>query len=126
MRSWVVALLLVACGSTPPKPGPKPVPRPPPAPPADPFAPWPMAMTVYQWTPEGIGRVGELPHLPVDARPTTPWFVEPNGPLDEAAFAKVIAALKSEHVPGLGLRGQQAIGPWLGKLRDLPGLTALV
>src|SRR5512138_2424378 len=116
MVRWIAMAAVVACACGSPA---RPVTKKPvaqaPSPPADPFAPWPMAMTVYTWTPIGLMRVGELPRLPVSARPATAWYVEPNGQLDEAAFDKVVAALRSEHVPGLSLRGQRAVGPWLGR-----------
>jgi len=85
---------------------------------------WPVPVRVMMWTSDGIVQVGELPDHPPAAMPTTPWFVEPIRELDEHAFAKLIVALRGEHVPGLSLRGQPALP--LAKLRDLPELTALV
>jgi Leucine-rich repeat (LRR) protein len=76
------------------------------------------------WTSDGIVQVGELPDHPPAAAITTPWFVEPERELDKATFAKLIVALRSEHVPGLSLRSQPALP--LDTLVELPDLTALV
>src|ERR1043166_4700980 len=53
------------------------------------------------------------------------WYVEPIAKLDEAALGRVIELVRSEHVPGLSLRNQP-VAPWLGALRDLPELGALI
>lgn len=81
-------------------------------------------MRVMTWTRDGIVQVGELPDHPPAAAIATPWFVEPERDLDRDQFAKLVAALRSEHVPGLSLRGQAQVR--LGKLEHLPELTALV
>ena len=139
MRRSVLALailLLAACGARGPA---RTVPAPPvaagpaapaagPAAPArDPSdpAPWPFAMRVLTWTPEGIVQVGELPWSPPPSGLATPWFVEPTGAVDQAKLAQIAAALRQEHVPGLSLRGQP-IARWLGELRDLPELRVLL
>jgi Leucine-rich repeat (LRR) protein len=128
MRALAVLAILSACGSKPAPVGPKvvaPVARvTPPAAPA-PVSPWPVPMRVMTWTVEGVVQIGELPASPPKALPATPWYVEPTRTLDEAAFRRVVAAIRSEHVPGLSLRGQP-IERWLGELRDLPELTALI
>ena len=80
-------------------------------------------MRVMTWTSEGIIQVGELPDHP-PAPIATPWFVEPERDLNGEQFAKLVAALRSEHVPGLSLRGQTQLR--LAKLEHLPELTALV
>ena len=117
-------LLIAACAHPAP---PRPPAPPPPAPPVTPVTPvsvWPVPVKVMTWTSEGIVQVGELPDHPPAAPIATPWFVEPIRELDEPTFAKLIVALRSEHVPGLSLRSQPALP--LGKLRELPDLTALV
>jgi hypothetical protein len=85
---------------------------------------WPVPVRVMTWTSDGIVQVGELPDHPPAAALAIPWFVEPMRELDEHTFAKLIIALRSEHVPGLSLRGQPALP--LAKLSELPELTALV
>lgn len=92
---------------------------------AKPESPWPVPMRVMVWTPDGVQQVGELPDAPPAALPTQPWFVEPTRALDHRTFSKTIAAVRSEHVPGLSLQGQP-VDAWLGELVDLPELTALV
>src|SRR5580693_3245185 len=82
---------------------------------------WPVAVRIMTWTSEGVVQVGELPDHP--ATPATPWYVEPERELDAATFRRLVAALRSEHVPGLSLRGQPALPL---ELLDLPELTALV
>src|SRR6185436_3999629 len=49
----------------------------------------------------------------------------PTGTLDRPKLARIVAAMRSEHIPGLSLRGQP-VAPWLGELRDLPDLRALL
>lgn len=132
-----LALAILACslGCTAPRaPG---APRPPappvteaptPAPAATPVSPWPVAMRVMTWTPDGAIQIGELPGAPPAALPATPWYVEPIEPLDpgdRATFERVIAAVRVEQVPGLSLRGQP-VERWLGALRELPALRALI
>lgn len=125
------ALVAAACGSKP-KPAAKPAPpvaaprvAPPPARPAGDPSPWPYAMRVYTWTPEGIAQVGELPWSPPPAGLATPWYIESTGTLDQPKLAQVATEMRKAHIPGLSLRGQP-IAPWLGELRDLPDLRALI
>jgi Leucine Rich repeat len=76
------------------------------------------------WTAHGVEPIGALPGTlpaPMPAR----WFVEPIRKLDETAFGRLVELVRSEHVPGLSLRNQ-AIAAWLGELRDLPELEALL
>jgi hypothetical protein len=128
----LLAITGVACGS---KPTPRPAspaaaaPAVPAAPapardPSDP-SPWPYPMRVFSWTPEGIVQVGELPWAPPQPVPATPWYIEPAGVLDREKLAQVVAAMRAERIPGLSLRGQP-IAPYLGELRELPELRALV
>lgn len=88
-------------------------------------APWPCAMRVLTWAPEGLPQVGELPWTPPASAPATPWFIEPSAPVDRAQLAQIAAAMRAQHIPGLSLRGQ-AIAPSLGELRALPDLRVLV
>jgi hypothetical protein len=53
------------------------------------------------------------------------WYVEPIGKLDEAALGRLVGLVRAEHVPGLSLRNQP-VERWLGALRDLPELGALL
>ena len=117
------AVILVACAhpAPPSPPAPRPVPV---VVTAKPVSPWPMPVRVMTWTRDGIVQVGELPDSPPAQPITTPWFVEPTRALDAASFAKLVVALRSEHVPGLSLR-DQPIAP-VAELVDLPELTALV
>jgi Leucine-rich repeat (LRR) protein len=85
---------------------------------------WPVPVRVMTWTPEGIVQIGELPDAPPPQPIATPWFVEPEHELNATTFARLIVALRSEHVPGLSLRGQPIAR--LDLLVDLPDLTALV
>jgi Leucine-rich repeat (LRR) protein len=119
-----LALVLFACGS-PAKPIAKPLavpvvvaPKPAPV--------WPIAMRVMTWTPDGLVQVGVLPDSPPAQAPTTPWYVEPTQTLDDAMFARIVEAVRKEHVPGLSLRAQPVTRAWLAQLKDLPALTALV
>jgi len=121
MRPWV--LLVLASCAHPVVRSPARLLEPPPAPVAkQPL--WPVPVRVMTWTSDGITQVGELPDHPPATPLDIPWFVEPTRELDEHAFAKLIVALRQEHVPGLSLRGQPALP--LGKLAELPDLTALV
>lgn len=129
MRALAVLPILVGCAH--PRPT-SPASAPPPTaahtaarPPAKPESPWPVPMRVMVWTPDGIQEVGRFPDAPPAALPTAPWFVEPVRPLDEGTFGKTIAAVRSEHVPGLSLQGQR-VEAWLGELVDLPELKALI
>ena len=88
-------------------------------------SPWPVPMRVMTWTPDGVVEVGMLPDAPPAAAPATPWYVEPTRALDDRAFAKVIAAVRSEHVPGLSLRGQE-VARRIDQLANLPELGALL
>ncbi|MEO8842675.1 MAG: hypothetical protein ABI591_13340 [Kofleriaceae bacterium] len=114
---WFVAIA-VAAGCAHPKPPVQAVLATPPP------SIWPVPMRVMTWTSDGIVQVGELPDHPPAAPIATPWFVEPERELDRAAFDKLVTALRSEHVHGLSLRGQTQLR--LGKLENLPELTALV
>lgn len=87
---------------------------------------WPVDMRVMTWTPDGLVQVGVLPDAPPAQVPVTPWYVEPTRALDEATFAKVVVAVRREHVPGLSLRAQPVTAAWMEKLRELPEVTALV
>jgi Leucine-rich repeat (LRR) protein len=70
---------------------------------------------------EQIGALpGELPQ-PMPAR----WYVEPIGRLDQAALGRLVEIARAEAVPGLSLRNQP-VAPWLGALRELPALGALI
>ena len=121
----LAVLVLVGCAT--PRPAPPPIPPRPAPQVAQPAPPplWPVPMRVMTWTSDGIVQVGELPDAPPKTAPTTPWFVEPTRTLDRAAFERVVAAVRQEQVPGLSLRGQP-VAPWLGALRELPALTALI
>jgi internalin A len=127
-----VAVAIAAAACRNPKPvAPTPAPTPTvvePAPPAraadDPY-PWPFAMRVYTWTPDGIAQVGELPWQPPPEGLATPWFIEPTRGLDAAAFAQIVVQVRDQHIPGLSLRGQR-VAAWMDQLRDLADLTALV
>ncbi|HWO26914.1 MAG TPA: hypothetical protein VNO30_49630 [Kofleriaceae bacterium] len=135
MQRRAITLLFVlasACGS---KPAPRTVPapaaaRPAPAPtkpardPSDP-SPWPVPMRVMTWTPDGIVRIGELPWSPPQPAPTTPWFIEPSGAVDQPKLAQIVGVMRQERTPGLSLRGQR-IEALLGELRDLPDLKTLL
>jgi Leucine-rich repeat (LRR) protein len=124
VRAALVAVALTACAHEVRPPVVVPAPPPPPPPVVHVAAPlWPVPMRVMTWTPAGVLQVGELPGAAV---PTTPWYVEPEVPLTPKTFARVVAAVRSEHVPGLSLRGQRVDAAQLGALRDLPELTALV
>jgi Leucine-rich repeat (LRR) protein len=81
-------------------------------------------MRVMTWTSDGIVQVGELPDHPPATPIVTPWFVEPERVLGPEGFSKLVVALRSEHIPGLSLRGQAQVR--LGQLANLPELTALV
>lgn len=96
-----------------------------PAPVTAPASPWPVPMRVMVWTPDGVSQIGELPSAPPATLPTTPWFVEPTRTIDHAALLRIVQAMRDEHVPGLSLR-DQAAGPWLVDLTELPELTALI
>ncbi|CAN5625424.1 hypothetical protein BH11MYX1_BH11MYX1_42300 [soil metagenome] len=81
-------------------------------------------MRVMAWTTDGVVQIGELPAHPPAHPIAGPWYVEPERELDEAAYTKLVAALRSAHIPGLSLRGQLLIP--LAKLTELPDLRALV
>ncbi|MEP6862993.1 MAG: hypothetical protein ABJE66_20365 [Deltaproteobacteria bacterium] len=121
MRIWIVVLVLASCAHPAVRTLPTPLPPPPPV---LRESLWPVPVRVMTWTSDGIVQVGELPDHPPAAPLDVPWFVEPIRELDEHAFAKLIVALRSEHVPGLSLRGQPALP--LAKLTEVPELTALV
>src|ERR1051325_1116593 len=84
----------------------------------------PPPVAVRTWPPRGVqksgARPGELPQ-PMPAR----WYIEPIARLDQAALGRLVDVMRGEHVPGLSLRNQP-VAPWLGALRDLPELGALV
>jgi Leucine-rich repeat (LRR) protein len=117
MRSAL--LVLVACAHAAP-------PRPIAHAPATALPRWPVPVRVMTWTTDGVVEVGELPDAPPAVMPTTAWYVEPTRPLDAAAFDRLIVAVRTEHVPGLSLRGQAIAASRLGHLTDLPELKALV
>jgi Leucine-rich repeat (LRR) protein len=134
LASLVASAALLAIAGCRSKPAARPAPpvaapqATPPAPagprPGDP-SPWPYAMRVYTWTPDGIAQVGELPWQPPPQGLATPWYIEPVGVLDQPKLATVVAEMRKAHIPGLSLRGQP-IAPWLGELRDLPDLKYLI
>jgi hypothetical protein len=121
----IALAVLGACAH--PRPAPVVAPRPVPVvhAPAAAASRWPVPMRVMTWTPEGVIQIGELPAAPPKLWPAGPWYVEPTRTLDQATFARVVAAVREEHVPGLSLRGQP-IAHWLGELHDLPELIALI
>jgi Leucine-rich repeat (LRR) protein len=82
-------------------------------------------MRVMAWTADGLVELGRLPEAPPAAPPRGRWYVEPIHDLDDAAYAKVVAAVRSEHVPGLSLRRQRVAGRLAG-LRELPELEVLI
>jgi Leucine-rich repeat (LRR) protein len=114
---------LVACGS-PAKPPVKPVPPAPVVVKAEPL--WPVEMRVMTWTADGLVQVGTLPDGPPAVAPVTPWYVEPVRAIDEPTLARIVIAVRREHIPGLSLRGQPVTARWLAALAELPELTALV
>lgn len=101
-------------------------PSPPIVVPAPKVSVWPVPVKVMTWTAGGIVTLGELPDHPPAAVPATPWFVEPTRPLDAATLRSLVDAVRSEHVPGLSLRGQALAASDLAVLDRLPELTALV
>ena len=128
MRALALVTLVVACAHPKPAPVISPAPRPAPisaAAPKLPESPWPVPMRVMVWTPDGTQQIGELPGSPPATPPTQPWFLEPTRTLDQRTFAKTIAAVRTEHVPGLSLQGQP-IEAWIGEIVELPELTALI
>ncbi len=127
MRALTMVTLLVGCAhpKAPPVIGPATRPAPISVAAPKPESPWPVPMRVMVWTPDGTQQIGVLPDSPPATPPTQPWFVEPTRSLDQRTFAKTIAAVRSEHVPGLSLQGQP-IEAWLGELVELPELTALI
>lgn len=127
MRLATCLVILAACGPRAAPKAPAPIASSASASPAAAAAvsPWPVPMRVMTWTPDGVVQVGELPGAPPAAPPTTPWYVEPTRPLDEAALRRVVTAVRDERIPGLSLRGQP-VARWLGELRDLPELRALI
>jgi hypothetical protein len=127
MRRLVMLAVVIGCSQ---RPAPRtPLATPAPAPsspvPAPVVSPWPVPVRVMTWTASGIVQVGELPAAPPAQPPATPWYVEPTRTLDATTFARLIVAVRAERVPGLSLRGQP-VAPWLGELRDLPDLAALI
>lgn len=130
MRCFAIVALLAACTPKPAVIHPVAVvamvPRvSSPAPVRAPASVWPVPVRVMTWTTAGVVEVGMLPDAPPVQLPLTPWFVEPTVALDEPTFRRLVAAVRSERVPGLSLRGQ-AVAPWLAALAELPQLTALV
>ncbi len=127
---WAAWAAYLLCGCAHPKPTPRLVIEPAPVVVQAPVAvsPWPVAMRVMTWTPEGVIQVGELPSAPPKVLPATPWYVEPIATLDEPLLRRVVTAVRDEHVPGLSLRGQPIAGRLAGlhELHDLPELQALI
>jgi Leucine-rich repeat (LRR) protein len=123
-------LAIIACGSCahPRPPAPiapvaiapsAPIPRPPAV------SPWDaVPVRVMTWTPRGVQQLGTLPGELPQPLPAL-WYVEPIGALDEPGFRRLVGAVRSEHVPGLSLRGQP-VAPWLAQLQELPELRALL
>ncbi|HEY0992262.1 MAG TPA: hypothetical protein VGD80_34660, partial [Kofleriaceae bacterium] len=90
-----------------------------------PASPWAaLPVRVMAWTPHGVQQIGEWPGEVPQPMPER-WYVEPIGKLDEAALGRLVGLVRAEHVPGLSLRNQP-VEPWLGALRDLPELGALL
>jgi Leucine-rich repeat (LRR) protein len=88
-------------------------------------SPWDaVPVRVLTWTPHGVQQLGGMPGILPDPLPAL-WYVEPIQRLDPAAFATLIELVRSEHVPGLSLRGQP-VAPWLAGLANLPELRALL
>lgn len=125
-----LALLAIAACARPVAPAPvavAPAPVALPAPVAAPARPSPwlgLPVRVMTWTPHGVQQIGELPGelpQPMPAR----WYVEPIARLDQAALGHLVEVMRGERVPGLSLRNQP-VAPWLGALRDLPELSALI
>jgi Leucine-rich repeat (LRR) protein len=125
MRLALLALAACARPVAPAAVAPAPVALPAPA--AAPARPSPwlgLPVRVMTWTPHGVQQIGELPGelpAPMPAR----WYVEPIARLDQAALGHLVEVVRGEHVPGLSLRNQP-VAPWLGALRDLPELSALI
>ena len=124
MRALLM-IFVAGCGS-PAKPPVKPIAVPVVVVAPKPAPIWPVEMRVMTWTPDGLVQVGVLPDSPPAQPPATPWYVEPARTIDEATFAKIVEALRTEHVPGLSLRAQPVTPSWMARLHDLPELTALV
>ncbi len=125
MRPLLVLTLTAACAHKPTTVHPVAPARPGVATPvARPTSPWPVPMRVMAWTARGTRQIGRLPDAPPRQYPMR-WFVEPAVRLDRATYDRVIGAVRSEHVPGLSLRGQPVSG-WLDELHDLPELHALL
>jgi hypothetical protein len=76
------------------------------------------------WTPRGVRELARLPGTLPEPMPPR-WYVEPIHKLDQARLELLVGLVRSDRVPGLSLRGQ-TVAAWLGALRDLPELTALV
>ncbi|HEX3475793.1 MAG TPA: hypothetical protein VHT91_12255 [Kofleriaceae bacterium] len=126
-----LALLALAACARPVAPAAAPAPVALPAPAVAPARPSPwlgLSVRVMTWTPHGVQQIGELPgELPAITSPAMParWYVEPIARLDQAALGHLVEVLRGEQVPGLSLRNQP-VAPWLGALRDLPALSALI
>ncbi len=92
-------------------------------------SPWTVEVRVMAWTPDGPTELGRYPRGPGDAEvvipPGSAWYVEPTRTLDGAAVRELVGIVRSEHVPGLSLRGQR-IAAVAHELRDLPELRALL
>jgi hypothetical protein len=123
-----LGLVILAACAHPPAPRPvitasAPPPPPPPAP--APVSPWAqLPVRVMTWTAHGTQQLATLPGELPQPMPAL-WYVEPIEKLDEAALGRLVGLVRAEHVPGLSLKNQ-AIAPWLGALRDLPELGALL
>jgi hypothetical protein len=121
-----MVLGLAACARPavkPVAPAPAPVAAAPVAP--APESPWAaLPVRVMAWTPHGVQQIGEWPGEVPQPMPER-WYVEPIGKLDEAALGRLVGLVRAEHVPGLSLRNQP-VERWLGALRDLPELGALL
>lgn len=116
---------LAACAHPTPPVASAPAPVPLAAPPRPRPSPWDgLPVRVMTWTARGTQQIGALPGELPDPMPTR-WYVEPIARLDQAALARLVEVMRSERVPGLSLRNQP-VAPWLGALRDLPELGALI
>lgn len=122
------AVVLASCAPRPATIVRAPIAQPQPPPPviAAPVSPWPVPLRVVAWLPDGVRTLGELPGYDLAQLPAgAAWYVEPTRELSTEELAQTIAAVRSEQVPGLSLRGQP-VARWAAALRDLPALTALL
>src|SRR3954471_4848686 len=116
---WAGLLMILGC-ARPPAPVPPSVVATPVK--AVEISPWAaMPVRVMAWTASGVVEIGALPGTLPAVMPER-WYVEPTAKLDRAGFDRLIGLVRSEHVPGLSLRGQ-AIAGWLDAMTGLPELV---